>query len=118
MSLDYLGLVVSLIFSFIAVFSRSKVKASLVLHTEDKRWLLHHTNFSEEELDRLYLIFKTDYPRGGMFRSQVGDLYNTISLHSSFSQQFASFFPPGLAREGFIYFFLFSNIKKTLEHPL
>ena len=42
-----------------------------MLQTEDKRWLLHHTNFTEVELDRLYMIFKTDYPRGGMFRSQV-----------------------------------------------
>ena len=48
----------------------------MVLQTEDKRWLLHHTNFAELELDRLYVIFKTDYPRGGMFRSQVSGLYN------------------------------------------
>ena len=58
-------------YSFITVFSRGKAAASLVLQTEDKRWLLHHTNFTEVELDRLYMIFKTDYPRGGMFRSQV-----------------------------------------------
>ena len=78
---DYPGLVISMICSFVTVFSR-KPKASLVLQTEDKRWLLHHTNFTEAELDRLYVIFKTDYPRGGMFRSQVGGLYNTILLHS------------------------------------
>ena len=63
-----------MICSFLTVFSRGKPRASLVLQTEDKRWLLHHTNFTEAELDRLYLIFKTDYPRGGMFRSQVGGL--------------------------------------------
>ena len=93
------------------VFSR-KPKASLVLQTEDKRWLLHHTNFTEAELDRLYVIFKTDYPRGGMFRSQVGGLYNTILLHSSYSHQFATFFPPGLARDGFIHSFILFNFKK------
>ena len=62
------------------VFSRGKAGAGKGLLVEDKRWLLHHTDFAEPELDRLYGIFRTDYPRGGMFRSQ-----------------FASFFPPGLA---------------------
>ena len=70
-----------LISLYIVVFSRGKARsgAGKGLQAEDRRWLLHHTEFSEVELDRLYSIFKTDYPRGGMFRSQ-----------------FASFFPPGL----------------------
>ena len=34
----------------------------------DKKWLLNHTDFDEKELDRMYNLFKTDYPRGGMFR--------------------------------------------------
>ena len=54
------------------MFSRGKAgSANKGLQAEDKRWLLHHTDFSEADLDRLYNIFKTDYPRGGMFRSQV-----------------------------------------------
>ena len=66
----------------VTVFSRVKggTGAGKGLLPEDKRWLLHHTEFSEAELERLYTIFKTDYPRGGMFRSQVNI---TLSGHLS-----------------------------------
>ena len=63
----------------IAVFSRGKAgSANKGLQAEDKRWLLHHTDFSEADLDRLYNIFKTDYPRGGMFRSQVNKYFQQL----------------------------------------
>ena len=34
----------------------------------DRKWLLNHTDFDEAELDRMYNLFRADYPRGGMFR--------------------------------------------------
>ena len=64
----------------VTVFSRVKggTGAGKGLQPEDKRWLLHHTEFSEAELERLYTIFKTDYPRGGMFRSQVNEYFQQL----------------------------------------
>ena len=63
-----------------AVFGKRGPPVPVGLLPEDKEWLIHHTEFPEQELDRLFKLFKHDYPRGGMFRSQ-----------------FSSFFPPGLA---------------------
>ena len=54
------------------------------LKADDKKWLLSHTDFQEPELDKMYALFKNDYPHGGMFRSQ-----------------FSAFFPPGLASVNF-----------------
>merc|ERR1712183_275442 len=53
-------------------------KKENVLDPTDRLWLLNHTNYKEEELDKMYKAFSADYPRGGMFRTQ-----------------FAGFFPPG-----------------------
>ena len=62
------------------MFGKRTAAAPAGLLPKDKAWLIHHTEFPEPELDRLYKLFKQDYPRGGMFRNQ-----------------FSAFFPPGLA---------------------
>ena len=66
--------------SIFSVFGKRTPPPPPGLPPDAKAWLIHHTEFDEPELDRLYKLFKHDYPRGGMFRNQ-----------------FASFFPPGLA---------------------
>ena len=65
---------------FLIVCGRRPPPAPVGITPEDMEWLIHHTEFAEAELERLYKMFKADYPRGGMFRSQ-----------------FSAFFPPGLA---------------------
>ena len=67
-----------------SVFGKKMQAQQYGMSPGDKRWLLHHTDFNEKQLDEMYLLFKKDYPRGGMFRSQ-----------------FAAFFPPGLATINF-----------------
>ena len=66
------------------VFGKKAQAQHYGLLPEDKRWLLHHTDFNEAQLEEMYSLFKKDYPRGGMFRSQ-----------------FSAFFPPGLATINF-----------------
>ena len=46
---------------------RSSVKETGLM-SADRKWLLNHTDFDEAELDRMYKLFRADYPRGGMFR--------------------------------------------------
>ena len=64
---------------FFLVFGKKTAAEEPVL-SKNMQWLVNHTQFGLEELERLQTMFKKDYPRGGMFRSQ-----------------FAAFFPPGLA---------------------
>ena len=66
------------------VFGKKAQAQQYGMLPEDKRWLLHHTDFNEAQLEEMYALFKKDYPRGGMFRSQ-----------------FSAFFPPGLATINF-----------------
>ena len=72
------------IIATITVFGKKAVSQSILLKAEDKKWLINHTDFQEPELDKMYALFKNDYPHGGMFRSQ-----------------FSAFFPPGLASVNF-----------------
>ena len=50
------------------MFAKKSASKETGLLVADKKWLLNHTDFDEAELDRMYNLFKTDYPRGGMFR--------------------------------------------------
>ena len=56
------------------VFGRRALPSSIGLLSEDKEWLVHHTECDEPELDGLCKLFKKDYPRGGMFRAGKGAL--------------------------------------------
>ena len=53
------------------MFGKRYPPVPIGLLPEDKEWPIHHTQFPEQELDKLYKLFKTDDPRGGMFMNHI-----------------------------------------------
>ena len=55
------------------------------LHPHDRTWLLMHTSWQWDSLDKMFKAFKDEYPKGGIFRRQEHGLIDKVSLQLLFN---------------------------------